>query len=107
MRNPLQVVGKWRNWASKVDPASGHTYYVNNTTKQTQWEAPWSDSACCSVESDWIAKSDTNSGRTYYVNTHTKESQWHPPSGVELDDIAPDSSERASSGSAADSGPRP
>ena len=104
--NLAQVAGKWREWVSKVDPASGHTYYVNKTTKQTQWDSPWSDSA--TVESDWIEKSDPNSDRTYHVNKHTKKSQWHPPSdGGDLGNITPDSFEHVFSSSIADSGPRP
>ena len=32
-------------WEMKVQPSTGKTFYVNNTTKETQWEPPVVDAA--------------------------------------------------------------
>jgi hypothetical protein len=47
-------------WASKVDPASGRTYYINAVTKESRWSAP-----AGGADGAWAAKPDPDSGRTY------------------------------------------
>ena len=76
------------NWEAKIDPGSGKMYYVNHTTKVTQWERPAAPAsastpapapAAASLPLDWEAKVDPTSGKTYYVNHKTKVTQWERP----------------------------
>jgi hypothetical protein len=81
----LQVAS--HNWVSKVDPASGKTYYINTVTKNSQWDPPSKEM------SNWVSEIDPTSGKSYYRNITTNKSQWHPPSDSEEEAITADSFE--------------
>ena len=57
-------------WQELVDPESGHKYFLNTATGESQWEVPL-----------WIDEVDTTSGAVYYVNTKSGETQWDKPFG--------------------------
>ena len=57
-------------WQELVDPESGHKYFLNTATGESQWEAPL-----------WMDEVDTTSGAVYYVNTNSGETQWDKPFG--------------------------
>lgn len=59
-------------WQSKVDPASGKTYYFNVNTRETSWVKPGSGK-------EWVERLDESSGKVYYVNMITRETQWTKP----------------------------
>jgi hypothetical protein len=68
-------------WESRVDLASGRTFYVNHRTKQTSWTrpAPQAPQAPSPLPPNWEARVDPSSGRTYYVNHATKTTTWECP----------------------------
>ncbi|KAH9675122.1 polyglutamine tract-binding protein 1 [Citrus sinensis] len=69
------------------DPASGASYYYNESTGKSQWERPVETSSRAQTPShlslmeDWIEAVDETSGHKYYYNKRTHVSQWvHPGS---------------------------
>ncbi|KAH9492348.1 neural precursor cell expressed, developmentally down-regulated [Bulinus truncatus] len=71
LRQPLPP-----GWEQQTDP-SGRVYYVNHTTRTTQWNRPTESS---SLPEGWEERTDAN-GRFYYVNHHSRSTQWDRPTG--------------------------
>lgn len=74
-------------WVEAKDPASGASYYYNESTGKSQWERPVETSSRAhtpshlSLMEDWIEAVDETSGHKYYYNKRTHVSQWvHPGS---------------------------
>lgn len=74
-------------WVEAKDPASGASYYYNESTGKSQWERPVETSSRAQTPShlslmeDWIEAVDETSGHKYYYNKRTHVSQWvHPGS---------------------------
>jgi len=81
-------------WEAKLDPASGRTFYVNHSTKTTQWTRPQYRAAVASMPTavavpsggrgggglppGWEMKY-TPQGRPYFMNHVTKTTQWNRP----------------------------
>ncbi|XP_059155940.1 E3 ubiquitin-protein ligase NEDD4-like isoform X2 [Physella acuta] len=63
-------------WEQQMDP-SGKVYYVNHTTRTTQWNRPTESST---LPPGWEERTDAN-GRFYYVNHNTRTTQWERPTG--------------------------
>uniref|UniRef100_A0A2C9JRW3 E3 ubiquitin-protein ligase n=1 Tax=Biomphalaria glabrata TaxID=6526 RepID=A0A2C9JRW3_BIOGL len=61
-------------WEQHTDP-SGRLYYVNHTTRTTQWNRPVE-----LLPLGWEERTDAN-GRFYYVNHTTRTTQWERPTG--------------------------
>ena len=86
-------------WESRIDPASGKTFYVNLVTKTTAWELPAASAAAkaepqqraaspppadppprvSSLPEGWEARIDPGSGKTFYVNLVEKTTSWEKP----------------------------
>jgi len=76
-------------WQEAVDPASGHTYYLNPKTGASQWEPPF----LVSVDTPprvppppspppgtaWAEYRDAASGSSYWHNANTGETSWQRP----------------------------
>ncbi|GAV84416.1 WW domain-containing protein [Cephalotus follicularis] len=82
----LMEIGKLPpGWVEAKDPASGGSYYYNQTNGKSQWERPVE--ASCSTQipiylplfDDWVEAVDETTGRKYYYNTKTHTSQWELP----------------------------
>ncbi|KAJ4706759.1 Polyglutamine-binding protein 1 [Melia azedarach] len=86
-------------WVEAKDPASGASYYYNESTGKSQWERPVETSSATgkrqlerpaetsssvptppSLSEDWIEAVDETSGHKYYYNKKTHVSQWEHPS---------------------------
>ncbi|CAL1526012.1 unnamed protein product [Lymnaea stagnalis] len=63
-------------WEHQTDP-SGKVYYVNHSTRTTQWNRPTESST---LPPGWEERTDAN-GRFYYVNHLTRTTQWERPIG--------------------------
>jgi len=77
-------------WISEVDPASGDTFYVNESTGVTTWQKPVDFTSPAAAASPWISEVDPNTGDTFYVNESTGVTQWEEPPdfwGTNLDDL--------------------
>nr|GMD77844.1 WW domain-containing protein [Ipomoea batatas] len=67
------------------DPASGATYYYDESTGKSQWERPTVaasalDSTLPSqLPENWKEFIDETTGQKYYYNTLTNVSQWENP----------------------------
>jgi hypothetical protein len=72
------------SWTAEMDPGSGHVYYHNAETGETQWEVPqWGAPPPVSAhapptpqQSAWQSVVDPSSGQTYYHNVQTGETSW-------------------------------
>ena len=76
-------------WISEIDPASGDTFYVNESTGVTTWQKPL-DFTSPAAASPWISEVDPTTGDTFYVNESTGVTQWEEPPdfwGTNLDDL--------------------
>ena len=80
-------------WTATVDEASGETFYYNEQTGESQWEAPpgmagdsqWGAAppgVATMLPAGWTTGFDEASGETFYVNEQTGESQWEAPTGM-------------------------
>ena len=91
-------------WISRVDPASGRTYYVNEATNERTWTLPDAEAGNESLEQHdaymeadehkdlaaaydglqhpWVPRMDYEHDRVYYVNPETGETSWYPPTDV-------------------------
>lgn len=72
-------------WVEAKDPASGASYYYNETSGKSQWERPVETSPTIQppmppLPEDWIEALDETTGLKYYYNTRTHVSQWERPS---------------------------
>ena len=75
------------DWSEVVDPSSGRTYFINFTTKQTQWDRPTanhsapppSPPASTSLPVGWEERYDEGSGRHFYINHNTRTTTWERP----------------------------
>ncbi|GMN56731.1 hypothetical protein TIFTF001_025844 [Ficus carica] len=72
-------------WVEAKDPASGASYYYNETSGKSQWERPVETSPTIQpptppLPEDWIEALDETTGHKYYYNTRTHVSQWERPS---------------------------
>ncbi|EXC30739.1 Polyglutamine-binding protein 1 [Morus notabilis] len=72
-------------WVEAKDPASGVSYYYNETTGNSQWKRPVETSSIVQppiqpLPEDWIMALDETTGHKYYYNTKTHISQWECPS---------------------------
>jgi len=72
-------------WTTGVDQASGATFYFNEQTGQSQWEAPQSSSAseqggyAQELPAGWTTGFDQSCGTMYYCYEQTGHCQWEPP----------------------------
>ncbi|KAH7423653.1 hypothetical protein KP509_12G066600 [Ceratopteris richardii] len=73
-------------WLEAKDPASGCTYYYNQSSGQSQWERPKSVTRVYaaspmppSSSSEWQEAIDSTTGQKYYYNLRTNESTWETP----------------------------
>ncbi|XP_019175111.1 PREDICTED: uncharacterized protein LOC109170440 isoform X2 [Ipomoea nil] len=72
-------------WIEAHDPASGATYYYDESTGKSQWERPTVaasvlDSTLPSqLPENWQEFIDETTGQKYYYNTLTNVSQWENP----------------------------
>ncbi|XP_012939741.1 E3 ubiquitin-protein ligase NEDD4 [Aplysia californica] len=64
-------------WEQQTDP-TGRVYYINHTSRTTQWNRPTESST---LPSGWEERTDAN-GRFYYVNHFTRSTQWERPTGA-------------------------
>ncbi|KAK9106172.1 hypothetical protein Scep_023016 [Stephania cephalantha] len=73
-------------WVEALDPATGSTYYYNQSTGKSQWERPIESSSIAKPSSspspDWNEAIDQTTGQKYYYNTKTHVSQWDRPESV-------------------------
>jgi hypothetical protein len=94
-------------WEKKVDPSSGRPFYVNHSTKTTQWEpptgagvipaayvaqaaaipvaaaaAPHGAPPAGNLPPGWEMKVDPATGDPFYINHKTKVTQWQHPGMV-------------------------
>lgn len=81
-------------WTAMVDEASGQTFYYNEQTGESQWDAPtgmageaqWEAAAppgmATTLPAGWTTGVDEESGQTFYINEQTGESQWEAPTGM-------------------------
>ena len=76
-------------WREVPDPASGRSYYVNDTTGETTWEKPSGGGGggaippppgTAALPAGWRASVDPSSGRTYYVHAESGTTSWELPS---------------------------
>lgn len=77
-----------QGWVEARDPASGGSYYYNQSTGKSQWERPTeaiqlavSTSSLPPLE-EWQEAIDEATGQTYYFNRKTNVSQWERPGAV-------------------------
>ena len=72
-------------WSHHVDPDSGYTYYLNETTGETTWEKPegYDDGEANSDLPEWSRVLDPSSGEYYYYNNLSGESSWTEPEGFD------------------------
>ena len=90
------AVSRARNkWLSLIDRESGSTYYQNEQSGLTQWEAPMDDvgetgvglesiawkssSTVIRAGNKWLSLIDRKSGSTYYQNERSGQTQWEVP----------------------------
>ncbi|KAJ7976527.1 Polyglutamine-binding protein 1 [Quillaja saponaria] len=78
-------------WVEAKDPASGASYYYNESTGKSQWDRPREASsntqtpALLPLSEDWVEALDETTGHKYYYNTKTHISQWqHPNSSQQV-----------------------
>ncbi|WCJ28696.1 WW domain-containing protein [Euphorbia peplus] len=80
-------------WVEAKDPATGASYYYNESLGKTQWERPVATSttgerpSAPPVLSEWVESVDETSGQKYYYNTRTHVSQWECPDSSQF--VAP------------------
>ncbi|KAL5005295.1 hypothetical protein ScPMuIL_018751 [Solemya velum] len=76
-------------WEERTDSVSGRQYYLNHTTRTSQWDRPLRNVSGDAVETEmpsgWEERVDAN-GRSYYVNHTTRQTQWTRP---QLNSIVP------------------
>jgi len=92
-----QEQGLPAGWSSAFDETRGATYYVNEQTRESQWEPPAQQQGSPASQqggyvqqggyespqelpSGWTRSFDEASQSEYYVNEQTGESQWEAPS---------------------------
>lgn len=115
------------DWEEKIDPASGHPYYLHRITFESRWEKPaeliqaeeaqvastYVKTAAASTqfvaeapatahEDEWIEKWDVSSNRAYFYNPVTRRSQWYRPEPSPLTPVAPASTPPANSSKGGD-----
>ena len=98
---------KNRGWEKKMDLSSGRPFYVNHSTKTTQWEpptgagvipaayvaqaaaipiaaaaAPYGATPVGNLPPGWEMKVDPATGDPFYINHKTKVTQWQHPGMV-------------------------
>ncbi|KAG2683686.1 hypothetical protein I3760_10G043800 [Carya illinoinensis] len=85
-------------WVEAKDPASGASYYYNNSTGKSQWEKPVETppirqhTSPLSIPEGWVEALDETTGHKYYYNTKTHISQWErPDSSLQVSLQHPDS----------------
>ncbi|KAK1577974.1 hypothetical protein Q3G72_026564 [Acer saccharum] len=76
-------------WVEAKDPASGASYYYNESTGKTQWERPGEASTSAQTPllpplEDWVESVDETTGHKYYYNKKTHISQWEHPGSSQL-----------------------
>lgn len=94
-------------WERKYHPGTGRYYYLNHSTRQTQWTDPretassssWTESArpaaqpvaapSSALPAGWEAKLDPRTQRYYYLNHITKETTWVKPTTASQPSYAP------------------
>ncbi|XP_057505025.1 uncharacterized protein LOC130788415 [Actinidia eriantha] len=101
-------------WVESEDPASGASYYYNESSGKSQWERPV-DTAISSkspspipLSEDWQEVLDETTGQKYYYHTKTQVSQWeHPNSSQQVDSQHSDivDSKNAANGNLSDQSP--
>ncbi|KAF3442194.1 hypothetical protein FNV43_RR16110 [Rhamnella rubrinervis] len=72
-------------WVEVKDPASGSSYYCNESTGKSQWKRPVETSFTAQPSTHlplpevWVEALDETTGHKYYYNTKTNVSQWECP----------------------------
>ncbi|XP_065853229.1 uncharacterized protein [Euphorbia lathyris] len=90
---PVQIGNLLPGWVEAKDPATGASYYYNESLGKTQWERPVETSFTGERPSalpplgDWVESVDETSGHKYYYNTRTHVSQWECPNSSQF--VAP------------------
>ncbi|XP_021360527.1 E3 ubiquitin-protein ligase NEDD4-like isoform X4 [Mizuhopecten yessoensis] len=69
-------------WEMRIHPDNQRKYYINHTTRTTQWDPPTGALGSSDLPNGWQERMDSN-GRTYYVNTQTRSTQWERPTGTD------------------------
>jgi phosphopantothenate-cysteine ligase len=74
-------------WLELLDGSTGHYYYVNKITRETQWEKPhdFEEPSRQLPQSDiehWTKVMDKETNQTYYYNIVTGDTSWEKPSGT-------------------------
>ena len=80
-------------WTANVDQTSGQTFYLNEQTGASQWEAPAGMAGesqsqpappgmATTLPAGWTTGVDQASGQTFYLNEQTGASQWEAPAGM-------------------------
>ncbi|EEF37835.1 polyglutamine binding protein, putative, partial [Ricinus communis] len=82
---PVEVGKLPPGWVEAKDPATGVSYYYNESIGKSQWERPIESSLITHIPSllpllgDWVESVDETTGYKYYYNTKTHVSQWEHP----------------------------
>ena len=71
-------------WQALIDPSTNQTYYYNQSTGATSWEAPVAQRAVehtapTLATPAWQTLRDPSTGQPYYCNSQTGESSWELP----------------------------
>ena len=86
-----------RGWCESVDQASGQLYYFNESTGESQWDAPavegaggaeeegYDPAAAPALPLGWVLLKDPDSGHAYFHHPATGESRWDAPAAGAAD----------------------
>lgn len=75
-------------WVEAKDPASGATYFYNQSTGVSQWDRPggavntMQHQVSPLLPENWEEAIDKTTGQKYYYNMKTQATQWEPPPPV-------------------------
>ncbi|KAI4300939.1 hypothetical protein L6164_034265 [Bauhinia variegata] len=76
-------------WVEARDPATGSSYYYNESTGKSQWQRPQDASLTMQstpslpLPENWMETLDETTGQRYYYNTKTHVSQWERPNSAQ------------------------